>query len=373
MTSRLPFLLALILVTSLACKKKPEPQKDQPRGKADLMFPVEVAKVETRAVEYVIEAVGSVDAFESVQVTARVAGAVERVRFQEGEVVKAGSVLVEIEPGRYTLAVRSAEATLARALAAKADADRGFERRKKMAAEGIASVEEMDSFRTKLETSRADESAARAQLALAQLNLRDAYVTAPIDGTVQTRTVQTGQYLQPGAVLATLVRRDPLLLRFKVPEHEAQHIAVGVAARFRVRGIEGNKTAVVKHVAGRAEGTTRMVEIVAEIGKDDALRPGAFAEVQVPSGGAKAAVVPQTAVRPSERGFLAFIVDQGKAVERIVTIGRRTADGHVEVLAGLSAGEDVVVRGAEALTTGAKLQVASASTAASAVPSSSAR
>ncbi len=358
--TRLALLLTLALASS-ACKRNADPKKDQAPAKADLVFPVEVANVQVREVEYVIDAVGSIDAFESVQVTARVAGAVEHVRFREGDVVKAGAGLVEIEPGRYTLALRSAEASLARALAAKADAERGFARREKMSKEGVASVEEMETFRAKLETARADESAARASVALAQLNLHDAYVTSPVQGTVQTRTVQTGQYVMPGSVLATLVRRDPLLVRFKIAEHESQGVAVGSEARFHVRGSTEAKTAVIKHIAAKADDNTRMLDVIAEVEKDEpALRPGAFAQVEVPNGGARAAVVPQTAVRPSDRGFLAYVVEDGKAVERILQTGRRTSDGFIEVLAGLKEGEQVVVRGAEALSAGANVKVSAA-------------
>jgi multidrug efflux system membrane fusion protein len=362
----------MILASALgACAKKGDAPKDA-RPK-ELSFPVETTAVEVRPVEYAIDAVGSIDAFESVQVTARVAGAVERVRFREGDAVKAGAPLVEIEPGRFTLAVESAKAALARATASRTDAERGLERRQKMNAEGVASVEEVETFRTRRDTSTADESAARAQLALAELNLRDAYVKAPIDGVVQTRTVQTGQYLQPGAVLATIVRRDPLLLRFKVAELDSAHVTVGHGVRFRVGGSDASFAATVKHVAAKADPTTRMVDVVAEIEKaEPSLRPGTFAEVMIPSGGADAPVVPQTAVRPSERGFLTFVIEDGKAIERVVKLGRRSADGFVEVVSGLRRGETLVVRGAEALSSGAAVRVAAPGERAHATASASA-
>jgi multidrug efflux pump subunit AcrA (membrane-fusion protein) len=78
----------------------------------------------------------------------------------------------------------------------------------------------------------------------------------------------------------------------------------------------------------------------------------------VPIGrGASAPVIPQTAIRPSERGFLAFVVEDGVARERVLTLGLRTADGRVEVRDGLAAGETLVVRGAEALADGAAVVV----------------
>jgi RND family efflux transporter MFP subunit len=104
-----------------------------------------------------------------------------------------------------------------------------------------------------------------------------------------------------------------------------------------------------------------MVEVTARI--DDPargdLRPGAFAQITVPVGdNAKAPVIPQTAVRPSARGFLAYVVEDGAAKERVLTLGMRTTDGLVEVRSGLAAGEQLVVRGAEALRDGAAVKIA---------------
>jgi membrane fusion protein (multidrug efflux system)/multidrug efflux system membrane fusion protein len=103
-----------------------------------------------------------------------------------------------------------------------------------------------------------------------------------------------------------------------------------------------------------------MVAITAQV--DDPsrgeLRPGSFAQVTVPVGSsAEAAVIPQTAVRPSERGFLAYVVDGGVARERELSLGLRTADGRVEVRSGVKPGEQLVVRGGEALRDGAKVKV----------------
>jgi multidrug efflux system membrane fusion protein len=89
-------------------------------------FPVDVATVESRHVEYAVTAVGSIDAFERVQVTARVGGAVERVLFREGAEVTAGQLLVEIELDRYRVAVETARAALNRATTASADARGNF-------------------------------------------------------------------------------------------------------------------------------------------------------------------------------------------------------------------------------------------------------
>ncbi len=360
---RSPALLLLALSLAAGCGGETTSGGDTGASRPEIRFPVEVEPVEVRPVEVVVQAVGSVEAFEEVEVTARVAGVVEQVRFQEGAVVDPSRVLAEIEPERYRLSAEAARATVAQAEATQQEARAGYERRLSVNERNpdLVRAEEVDAWRTRLAGATAGVEQAKAALALAELNLRDAYVRAPLAGVIQTRSVQTGQYVQPGTVLATLVRREPLLLRFGVPETEAAPLAPGQPARFTVRAGQGSYTATITHVAAAASGGSRMVEVTARV--DDPargeLRPGAFAEVQVPVGSAsEAPVIPQTAIRPSERGFLAFVVADQRAVERVLILGLRTPDGRVEVRDGLEPGEPLVVRGAEALRDGAPVVVA---------------
>ena len=333
-----------------------------PGARRSMEFPVEVKPVESRRVEYTVTAVGSLDAFERVAVTARVAGAVERVLFSEGQVVQKGQALVEIDPERYRLAVEAAEAALQKASAGRSEAEAGFARRQAASAKnpGLIRGEEVETWRTKVQTAAAEVASARAALSQARLNLRDAFVRAPVPGIIQTRTVETGQYVAVGTVMATLVRRDPLLLRFQVPEQDAQPIRTGMIARFTVGEDAEQHQARITHVAAAASQASRMVDVTAHVINPNRpeLRPGAFARVAVGVGAPREApVIPQTAIRPTERGFLAYTVENGEAKARMLTLGMRTEDGQVEVREGLRAGETLVVRGAEALRDGAKVKI----------------
>jgi len=361
-------LISLLFLPS--CKKGgqaegqtgPPSKKGGATEKSRVTFPVEAAPVTVRSLIYTVNAVGSIDAFEKVQVTARVAGVVDRVLFAEGIMAALSQVLVEIEPERYRLAVESAQATYDKALASKADAEAGLKRRETVINQtpGLIPGEELETWRTKVLLAASDVAQTLAALNQAKLNLHDAYVRAPFAGILQTRTVQTGQYVQVGTVLATLIRRDPLLLRFSIPERSAAEIRSGQVANFKVRDNEKEYVSKIVHVAAAADEGTRMVAITAEIRdtSDMALRPGAFAEITIPvSAPRTAAVIPQTAIRPSERGFIAYVVENDTAVERILAIGMRTADGYAEVLSGLQPGELLVVRGAEALRANAPVRV----------------
>ena len=336
-------------------------------GAKAIVFPVEVATVAAQPVEYRVSAVGSVEAFETVQVTARVAGVVDKVDFAEGDSVATGQKLAEIEPDRYRVQVDSAKATLARAEASLEDAKAGLKRREQVNTRtpGLVKEEDLETFRTRVRVAEADVAQARSALDLAQLNQRDAIVRAPTSGTIETRRVETGQYAQPGSVIATLLRREPLLLRFKVPESDASSLREGMQAQFTVKDSPRAFRATITLVAGAAAESSRMVVVTARI--DDpgraALRPGQFAEVVVPVDRAERPVVPETAIRPSERGFLAYVVEEDTARVRILELGMRTADGRVEVRSGLAPGETLVVRGAEALRDGAEVAVSTATSA----------
>ncbi len=370
--------LAALILSFPACGKDDAKAASGRKNLAGMQFPVETLTVRDQAVVFTLNAVGSVEAFEKVQATARVAGVVEKVRFTEGSRVAAGQVLVEIEPQRYTLAVASAQAAHNKAVAAKSDAEAGLKRRESVDRQnpGLIPGEEIEAWRTKVLVAAAEMAQTGAALNQAQLNLHDAYVRAPVPGVVQTRTVQTGQYVQPGSVLATLVRRDPLLLRFQATEQDAVRLQPGMKAFFRVRDSSQPYQARIIHVAASTEESTRMVAVTAEVvdKAKETLRSGSFAEVTVPVGNPRPLpVVPQTAIRPSEKGFLAYVVENGKAVERILTPGMRTADGSVEVLSGLKAGELLVVRGGEALSDGVAVREIAGKAAPAKAPAGSAK
>lgn len=355
-------MLVLPLVLALAgCSGKPA-ENARP-ARAEVRFPVEAAKVAARNVEYSVRAVGSIEAFEQVAVTARVAGVVERVRFREGDSVTAETALAEIEPERYRLATEAARAVLAKAQATADEARNGLERRQAVNVKNpdLVRAEEVDAWRTRVAAAAAEIQQAQTALSLAELNQRDAIVRSPLAGVIQTRGIETGQYVSPGTEIATLVRRDPLLLRFRVPQNEATPLSPGMLARFAQReGSDKTYTARIRLVGAAADSRDRMVAVTAEVDDPERaeLRPGTFVEVEVPVGdAAAAAVIPQTAIRPSEHGFLAFVIDGDVARERVLELGLRTAEGDVEVRQGLAVGELLVVRGAEALRDGARVDL----------------
>jgi membrane fusion protein, multidrug efflux system len=191
-------------------------------------------------------------------------------------------------------------------------------------------------------------------------------------GEINTRTVDPGQFVQVGAVLATLVDPSRLRLRFKTSQGESLHAREGQRVTFRVTSEAGGghgtagrgepagapHTARVYHVGDVADPSTRQVEVLAWVDDPGPLKPGFFAEVILATGTHPGAlVVPESAVLASERGFVVYVIRDGRAQERLVTVGLRTGDGSVEIASGLQGGESIVVEGSDRLSHGIPVEV----------------
>ncbi|MEP7125411.1 MAG: efflux RND transporter periplasmic adaptor subunit [Byssovorax sp.] len=371
--NRALWILALCLPLGAACKGKstsdaaPAASGKSGKGKGSgLAYAVEVMPVEAKRVDYVVSSPGNIDAFERVQVTARVAGVVDRVAFSEGQQVKKGDTLVIIDSERFRLLVSSAQAAVDKADAALKDNEAMVARREGASDKnpGLIPGEELATYRTKTLTAKADREVAVAAMRTAQLNLRDSGIRAPMEGVIQTRTVETGQYVQAGYVMATLLRSDPMLLRFVVEPSEAPRIKPGAMASFTMRETQRTYTAKVTLVGGSADAATHMIGITAEVTDDDHkywLRPGSFCDVTMNLGATRdAPMIPRTAARATDHGYVAYVIDGDVAHEHLLTLGMSTKDGWIEVRSGLAAGDKLVVLGAEALSEGAKVKASPA-------------
>ncbi|MEW6364219.1 MAG: efflux RND transporter periplasmic adaptor subunit [Acidobacteriota bacterium] len=315
---------------------------------------VRMGAVQSRDVVYSVQALGSLEAEELVRITAEVQGAVAEVLFDEGDRVTPDTILARIDPERYKAEAARAEAAQRRAIADWQRADAEMKRRETLAEHQLVADEELARARIETERLAADVAAAKAALDIALQNLKRSDVRPSRAGSINTRTVDTGQFVQVGTVLATLVDIGRLRLRFKVSEAESLQVRPGQLVTFRVASLgRRDFQAKVYHVGDVADPATRQVEVLAWVKNPGVLKPGFFAEVQLSSQShANAVVVPEGAVQASERGFVVYVVEAGVARQRPVQVGLRTGDGSVEITSGLRPDEIVVVEGSDRLADG---------------------
>ena len=329
---------------------------------------VRVAPVVAQDVVYEIKAPGTMEAEELVQITAQVEGAATAVHFHEGDRVGRSTVLLRTDPDRYRLELERAEANYQRALADARRAASDLARREQLARENLVAAEELNRARQEAERLAADTQSAKAARDIAAQNVARADVRPPNPGVVNTKTVETGRFVKTGDVLATIVDVSRLRLRFRVSEAESLRARPDQTVRFRVASLGVREfLATIYHVGDLADPATRQVEVMAWVKNPGELKPGFFAEVTLASETRRGAlVVPEGAVQASEKGFVTYVVEDGKARLRPIQIGLRTGRGQVEIVSGLKAGDVVVAEGSDRLTDGLPVQVTAAPAAASA-------
>ena len=319
---------------------------------------VRVAPVAVRDVVYEIKALGSLEAQDMVQVTAQVDGAASDVSFNEGDRVTPQTVLLRIDPARYRLEAERAKATLGQAEAERVRAEADLKRREELANSQLLSAEELTRSQSDSARLSAGVEVARAASGIAQQNLQRSEVRAPIAGVINTRSVDTGSFVRTGTVLATIVDTSRVRLRFKVSETESLAAREGGEVAFRVAALGPRQFAArIYHVSRIADAATRQVEVLAWVKEPGELKPGFFAEVILTGERrANAVVIPEGAVQASERGFVTYAVQDGKAMLRPIQLGLRTGTGVVEILSGLKPGEIVVTEGSDRLADGVPVE-----------------
>ena len=308
---------------------------------------VETHTVQTRALADDVSAVGSLVSNESVVLRPEVSGRIETIRFRDGETVRRGTVLVELDS-----AVERAELQQARANLTLAESN--FRRTQDLFGRKFVSQSSLDDARAKLEV-------ARAGLALAQARLARMQIRAPFDGVVGIRSVSPGDFVQDGDALINLEDIATLKLDFRLPELYLDRVRPGQALELSSDVLPGEvHSATVEAIDPLVDAQGRAVRLRASlVNPEMRLRPGVFARVRlILAERAEVPVVPEAALVPAP-GNTQFVyrVEDGK-VERVnVTTGQRR-DAMVEVVDGLAPGAVVVTAGQLKLRDGAAVKVA---------------
>jgi multidrug efflux system membrane fusion protein len=329
--------------------------------------PITVATVERRPIPFEVEATGTVEASQSATVTARVGGAISRIAFRDGDEVRSGQLLFEIDPRPFRAAVDRTAALLARDRAQAKVAQLELERAVALAARGVVAASELDQKRATAEAAAATVAADSATLAAAQLDLSYALVRSPIDGRAGELRLDLGDVVRAGDAtpLLTVHRVRPVHVRFAVPPGSLSSIRDLEGSHLRVdaRPADGSDSSWVEgrlvFVDNAVDAASGTIALKGEFANaDGAFWPGAFVRVRLRLGeDAAAIVVPSTAVMPSQEGELAYVVKADTTVEvRKVTVARTWRDRSV-ITTGLEPGETVVTDGQIRLSDGARAAI----------------
>lgn len=345
-----------------------------------------LVRVKPATFEHVIDISGTLAAHEQATLATKVAGRLATIDVDMASPVRQGQLIAQIETTDYEFGVQQATAALGQARAqlglpvtgtstrldvdataivrqARAtleEARANATRLDKLAEEGLSPQADVDTARAtllraeaSLQTAREEVRQREAQvrqresdLKIARQRLEDTAIRSPLDGFVQARRANKGEYLAAGAPVAEVVRIDPLRLRLAVPEREAVSARAGQAVRVKVSGQVGPDASleyvgVVARLAPSIDAQSRSLLIEADIPNPGSLRPGNFVQARIVVGQRSVPTVPASAVVTFAGLQKVIIVENDKAVERPVTTGDTRGD-QIEILTGVREGDAVV-------------------------------
>jgi len=358
-----PWVFLATLGSLLSCAKKPVATQGPPP------VAVQVAQVKRQDMPRLVQAVGTVVSPRVVQVRPRVGGLITAVHFQEGELVREGQLLLEIDREPYENALREAEARLARdrALLAKAEAD--LARAEALVAKDFITKEQLDQARANVQQLQAAVAGDRAAVDQARLQLSYCRITAPASGRAGELAVHPGNLVKANddKPLVTIVQVAPVDVSFAVPEvylpelrrlAKSAELVVQATARSDGALAASGKVTFLDNAVDPRTGTVLLKARFAN--EDGALWPGQFVDVALQLGKVPGAlVVPVAAVIPAQQGDSVFVVKPDSTVElRQVKLAGKVGE-EVIVAQGLAEGETVVTDGQIRLVPGARVEVRS--------------
>ena len=377
-------LFCVLVFVCGACKSGYQGSAQQNRpGENKSTRKVKTARVEETPFGETVTANGTLAAFDQTTAGVKVAGRLSSISVDLGSVVRRGQMVAQIEATDYKLRVQQAEAALSQARArlglspdgtddkvsaeqtgtvrqAKAQLDEARlsrERAVRLVEQGIVAKADFDAadatfkvaqsrYQDALEEIRNRQALLaqrRSELALARQQLADTAVYAPIAGIVQLKRASVGEYLAAGAPVVDIVRMNPLRLRAEVPERDASTVRFGQNVRVSVEGDAKIYVGQIKRLSPVITQQNRMLMVEADVQNDGSLRPGSFAKAEIVTNDAKMAVtVPTNAIVTFAGIEKVIVVQNGKALEKPITTGRRSGDW-TEVLSGVNVGDQVIV------------------------------
>ena len=325
---------------------KPGATAGKPGGGAGAgpVIPVVATPARTEHLSLEVEALGTARASESIDVTSKVANLVTAIRFTEGQQVRKGDILVELDGAQ-------ARADLAVADAALKESASQLQRSRELYATKVLSDQQIEQIESTY-------SANVARVAAARSRLNDTVIRAPFNGRVGLRRASVGGLVAPGTVITTLDDTSTIKLDFTVPERVVAAMKPGLTLEAKSVAYPGKVfEGKVASVDSRVDPNTRSVVVRALVPNGDGLlKPGMFLNVHLSRGTADVLVVPEESLVPEQGDVFVYVVQDGKASKRKIQTGQRSV-GTVQVTDGLQAGEIVVTEGTQKLRDGASVSV----------------
>jgi len=304
-------------------------------------------KVVTQKIVDEVRVVGTVQAYQEVQVSPEISGKIKKLSFTVGDRVKQGTLLVKIDDESRQIALRQKKALLKKAEATREKALKDAQKGGSLFKEGVISDSESDDIQLDKHIAEAELDLARADVAKAKKELRDTNIAAPFDGKVALEDVEIGQIVTPGENLLTLVDITRVKILVTISELDITKLSLDSTVKVVIDSLPGlHFSGKVESIGLKADENTRTfpVEIVV-LNEDEKILPGMLARVTIaPKEPKEVIMIPKSAVRTEKGRTLVYVMNQENVVQKMVYLGKEAGE-KVIVERGLGAGDMLIVSG----------------------------
>lgn len=354
------WLMTCATVGGAGCAKK----EAGPAGKVRPAPQVVVAKVQSRDVPVEVHAPVDLRALEQVDVGSKVLGYVDAVLVERGDRVKRGQVIALVRPSDLPDQLTAARSAFGQTKASAALARTNFQRASKLAPTGVVSQQELQSATAALASAESAEAAAQAQISGLAIRLGETRITSPIDGAVSVRRLDPGALVGPpgGGAIVTVVRTDRLRVFLTLNERDATGVTVGKDAHVELDALPEHAPfwGKVVRLAPSFDAITRTLEAEVQLPNPTGeLRPGMYGRGSIVlATHPNTPVVSVNAVQISSGKKYVFVLRGDKVERRPIETGAEIDNGAtLEVRSGVQAGDEVVIAGADGLSSGVTVRV----------------
>jgi len=319
---------------------------------------VEVAQVGRRDIEPKMIFSANLEPVWSADISAKVDGRINVLNINEGDQVKAGTVIAVLDTNDLQAQVIQAQGNLMAAQSSLEQAELDFQRYAALAGQGAVSTQMLDNARTKRDSSAGQVKAAQGSLNLVQEKLNNANVVTPRSGIVTKRFMQAGTFVRSGSAIVTVADTSELLAKATVSESQVGSLKMGTNVQVKVDALPDQQfSGVIARISPMAALPARTFTAEVSIDNaDDLLKPGMFARVEMPlTVHTDVLAVPESSLVMREDQKTLFVVGADNIVQqRVLTVGF-VENGWAEVLAGVQEGESIVVAGQNKLRDGVEI------------------
>lgn len=351
----------------LIAKEDPRRPRDSGFNPWNQPIPVQVVPAAKGDLALQVRSIGTVTPFNQVTVRSRVDGPLLRLRFQEGDRVKQGDLLAEIDPEPYRIRLAQAEGTQAQNVAQLKNAELELDQYNRVIAAGTIPRQTLDRQQALVNQLRGTQKSDQATVDTARLQLSYTRIEAPITGRVGLRRVDPGNLISASDVngLVTITQTQPISVLLTITESDLPNVRAGLAKgalAVQAWDREGKRqiaTGTLRTLDNQIDPQTGTLRLKAEFANaDDALFPNQFVNIVLQVGELKDAVtVPADTVQHGSRGTYVYVIDGDSAKLRDVKLGP-TVDGRTAITEGLNPGEPVVLEGLDRLREGSQVRLA---------------